>query len=74
MAVQTDHIQSQYVDLGLLPQACIMVPETCACGATFSAWIQIRGCTPTGGVISSYYKLDVASFIIFCVSNGNNIA
>ena len=72
MAVQTDHTQSQYVDLGPLPEACITVPETCACGATFSAWMKYINCPWPTGAIGSYYKLNVASFVLLC-GGGNTV-
>ena len=51
-AVRTDHLQSQWVDLCVLTEACIPVPDTCGPeGAAVAFWVKL---TEDGGIISSY--------------------
>ena len=44
MAVQTDHTQKRWVNLGNLSAACITIPETCGPeGAAMVFWVKMTG-------------------------------
>ena len=69
--VKTNLTDSQWVDLGMLSQACITIPETCGSdGATMSVWLKIVECPPGGDVISSR-PAKVTSWSLTCW--GNNL-
>ena len=56
MAVETNGLEKQYVDLGNLSMACIVVPETCGTeggAVAVRVKVNVTECTSYCGIISS---------------------
>ena len=65
-AVSLDHTRRQWVDLGVLVEACITRPETCGvAGAAVALWMRIEypDSSDYRGVVSSVSSNSQASFI-----------
>ena len=55
----------QWVDLGVLQEACITRPETCgAAGGAVSLWARLRVCDGFCGIISPVIKTPSTGFTI----------
>ena len=71
-ALVTDRSLNQWVDLGVLYEACITVPDTCGPeGAAISVWVKIHVCGNSDGFLSSQKYLNPlkTGFLIFCVGD-----
>ena len=69
MAVSTNISRSQWVDLGIHPEACMTLPETCgASGGAVSFWMKLVDCHDFGGIISSL-TLNETGLRVYCNNN-----
>ena len=72
-AISLNHTRSQWVDLGILTEACITRPETCgALGGAVAFWMRIDYNVEEGeyrGIISSADSDEDQKFIIYCYSD-----
>ena len=65
----TDSSLNQWVDLGVLSEACITVPDSCGLeGAAISLWVKIHSCRDGDGILSSikYSNSRKTGFMFFC--------
>ena len=61
-AIKFEYRKSQWADLGIQTDACLVVPETCGPeGAAVAFWVKIHFCS---GIMSSF--ADSTGFIISC--------
>ena len=70
----TDPALYQWIDLGVLSEACIILPDTCGpVGAAVSVWVKIHSCPNGDGLMSSmeYSSSGRTGFLFFC--NGASI-
>ena len=73
-AVTLNNTFEQWVDLGVLPEACITRPETCsAAGAALSFWLKVTGHDSEGttiGILSSRTQTnDPTGFVLTLTSD-----
>ena len=71
-AVVTDPRLYQWIDLGILSEPCITLPDTCGPeGAAVSVWVKIHSCPSGYGLMSSLRYSGKTGFLFFC--NGPKI-
>ena len=70
--MRLDHTLEQWIDLGILSEACITQVTTCGPeGAAVSFWVNIIDCPSSGGIISSRTYQNGGGFNFFC--SGSNV-
>ena len=70
-AVVTNLALNQWVDLGILSEACITVPDTCGPdGAAVAVWVKIHSCPENAGFLLSLKSSNSkkTGFTFFCYS------
>ena len=64
-ALAMNQTRNQWIDLGVHPEACMTIPETCcAAGGAISFWLRIINCSHHGGILTTIHE--VSGFRIFC--------
>ena len=70
-AVSTNRSQRQWVDLGIYPEACMTLPETCgAAGGAVSMWLKIIDCEQDGAMLSTRDAETRIGFHAICTRGG----
>ena len=65
----TNPALNQWLDLGVLSEACITVPDTCGPeGAAVSVWVKIHSCEDGDGILSSLKSASsrTTGFMFYC--------
>ena len=74
MAVETDHTQQRWADLGDLSAACITRPDTCAPeGAAIAFWVKLIGEVHSGDVFLTSRQDNQTSGFYFQIGEDNDI-
>ena len=65
-AIATNSSQKQWVNLGIMSEACITLPDTCGPeGAAVAVWVKIYKCANSNGFLSSL-KSGKTGFMFYC--------
>ena len=71
-AVQTNNAMSQWVDLGVVTDACMTRPDTCTNGATMTIYIKDDDCNSPGVLSSIVSDFKHTGILTRCLCNAPN--
>ena len=64
-ALAVNQTRNQWIDLGVHPEACMTIPDTCcAAGGAITFWLRIINCSHHGGILTTINE--ISGFRIFC--------